>query len=509
MPVLVAVGEITERNTSGNGSTPVQLMASACQAAEKDAEVLGLLDSVSHMAATGLTVDAEQVKIPLSNAYKNVPHTVANLLGIKPSHFYYAATGGNTPQYLVNHFAEAISLGQCESVLLTGGEALATMLAKFDRWYKWFLPKGEWQDNPGTLPMLIGDSRSACNVHEHRHGLDLPANVYPLFENALQHHYGRTREVHRQKLGELYADLSHVAAGNEFAWFQNTSSESELVDASTKNRMVAYPYTKKLNSMIVVNQAAAVVLTSVAKAKQLGIAEHKWVYLHGCAQAHDIWNVSERIDFHSSPALQRCADEAFSMAGKCIDDIRYFDIYSCFPSAVQIACDAFGISHNDSRGLTLTGGLPYFGGPGNNYSMHAIVSMVRALRKNSGSYGLLNAVGWFLTKHALGVYACEPMEKQWRRSASDIYQDEILSQTGPKLVHNPCGKAQIETFTVLFSHKRTPVRAIVVGRLESGERFLANTPDDQDVMLELCRGDSIGRFGNTSSCNGNNTFNLT
>lgn len=508
IPVLVAAGQITERDRSGTGSVPLQLMAAACRNAEEDAATKGLLANVDHIAAIGLTVDAEQVKTPLSGAYKNVPKSVANRLGISPSRFSYSTTGGNTPQYLVNHFAEQIAMGHEQTVLLTGGETLATMLAKYNRWYKWLLPKGEWSDDPGGRPAFLGDDQAPCTAQEVNHGLNLPASVYPLFENALQHCYGRSISAHRQAIGELFSGFTKVAERNPHAWFQTARTASEITQECAANRMIAFPYTKYLNSMIVVNQAAAVVLTSVAKARSLGVPEHRWVFLHGCADAHDLWHLSERIDYHSSPAMQRCGQEALAMADRTINQIQHVDLYSCFPSAVQIACDAFGIAHDDPRGLSLTGGLPYFGGPGNSYSMHAIATMMQRLRSNPGDYGLHNAIGWFLTKHSLGVYTTEPLSKPWRRVQPSVYQPEILDKAGPKVVLQPSGQARVETFTVVFDREQQAKRGIIIGRLDGGERFVANTPRDVAMMNALCDGCAIGRSGTVESRGAKNIFRL-
>jgi len=143
-------------------------------------------------------------------------------------------------------------------------------------------------------------------MNEGEYGLNLPAKVYPLFDNALRIHYERTHTEHRQAIGELFSGLTHVASKNPYAWFQAKKSAEELITPS-----------------------AAVILTSVAKAKALGVSREKWVFLHGCADANDIWNISERDNLHTSPAMRAMATSALSMANKNIDDMAFFDIYSC------------------------------------------------------------------------------------------------------------------------------------------------------------------------------------
>ena len=165
------------------------------------------------------------------------------------------------------------------------------------------------------------------------------------------------------------------------------------------------PYTKLLNSNIQTDQAAALILCSDAVARELGIDRERWVHPHAAGHAYDHWFVSEREDLHSSPAIRFAARAALEAAGAGIDEIAHLDVYSCFPSAVQIGCRELGIDpFAETRPLTVTGGLTFAGGPGNNYVTHAIATLVERLREDPGSLGLTTAVGWYLTKHAVGIY---------------------------------------------------------------------------------------------------------
>src|ERR1700743_85786 len=185
--------------------------------------------------------------------------------------------------------------------------------------------------------------------------------------------------------------------------------------------------------------AAAVVMTSVAKARELGIAESKWVFLHGCADANDIWNVTERVNYHSSPAINMIGQRAFAMAGKSVANLNFIDLYSCFPSAVQLGCQELGIATDDKRGLTITGGLPYFGGAGDNYVMHSIVTMMEKLRSSPGAFGLCTANGWYVTKHSAGIYSTAPREGKWMREDPKSYQKDIDAMPHPRVVERPEG----------------------------------------------------------------------
>src|SRR5262249_49801438 len=234
------------------------------------------------------------------------------------------------------------------------------------------------------------------------------AQMHTVCENGLRAGAGQPTETPRRRPGRLCAGLSAVAAKNPQAWFPHARRADEIATVSPRNRMIGFPYPKLMNAIIEVDQAAAVLMTSVAEARALGIPQARWVYLWGSGQAHDRWFVSDRVDYVSSPAIREAGRQALAAAGIGIDRVHYFDVYSCFPAAVQIGCEALGIAADDPRPLTVTGGLPYFGGAGNNYAMHAIAEMMARVRARPGSIGLVTALGWYITKHAIGVYSATP-----------------------------------------------------------------------------------------------------
>jgi len=502
MPVLIGCGQVTDKRPPEEADTPIDLMVEVARKAALDAGPgQALLNEIDVIAAIGLTVDSPESGSGAQGMVRNVPNAVCKALNIDPAEKRYTHTGGNTPQLLVNRYAEKISQGDASAVLLVGAEALHTMIARL----KSGLDLDAWMDDSGGEPLMLGDSHPAASDHEMGYSMHTPSITYPLFENALRGKYGLSLAEHRRKLGDLYQRFNAVAAKNPLSWFPNERSADEIANVSDKNRYVGFPYTKFLNSIIQVNMGAAVILTSVAKARELGVADDRMVYLHGCADANDIWNVSERVNYHSSPAIRTMGQKALAMAGKTIDEMDYFDIYSCFPSAVQIACDELGIAHDDARGLTITGGLPYFGGPGNNYVMHSIAAMMNILRSKPGTFGLLNANGWFVTKHSMGIYSTTPVEGDWRREAPADYQQAILEEEHPPFTESPNGSATIETYTVL--HGRNGVeRALVIGRLDDGTRFIAETPDDKQTLRQMMDREMLGASGTVTAGEKKNLF---
>ena len=502
MPVLIGCGQLTDKRAPEEAGTPIELMVEVARKAAADAGPgQALLNEIDAIAALGLTVDSPESGSGASGMVRNVPHAVCTALNIDPVEQRYTHTGGNTPQMLVNRYAEKIAGGDVSAVLLVGAEALHTMIARL----KMGLDLDAWMDDTGGDPRMLGDSRAAASDHEVAYSMQTPSVTYPMFENALRGKYGLSLDEHRRKLGDLYQRFNAVAAQNPLSWFPTERSAEEIANVSDSNRYVGFPYTKFLNSIIQVNMGAAVIMTSVAKARELGVADERMVYLHGCADANDIWNVSERVNYHSSPAIRTMGQKALGMAGKTIDEMDYFDIYSCFPSAVQIACDELGIAHDDARGLTVTGGLPYFGGPGNNYVTHSIATMMDVLRSAPGTFGLLNANGWFITKHSMGIYSTTPPAVDWQRENPADYQQAILDEAHAPFTESPNGKATIETYTVL--HGRQGVeRALVIGLLEDGTRFIAETPDDEQTLQQMMEREMLGVSGVVSAGDEKNLF---
>ena len=502
MPVLIGCGQLTDRRPPEEAGTPIELMVEVARRAAADAGPgQALLDQIDAIAALGLTVDSPESGSGAGGMVRNVPQSVCTALNIDPAEKRYTHAGGNTPQMLVNRYAEKISRGDVSAVLLVGAEALHTMLSRL----KMGLDLDAWMDDSGDEPQMLGDSRPAASDHEMAYSIQTPSVTYPLFENALRGKYGLSLEEHRRKLGDLYQRFNAVAAKNPLSWFPTERSSDEIATVSESNRYVGFPYTKFLNSVIQVNMGAAVILTSVAKARELGVADDRMVYLHGCADANDIWNVSERGNYYSSPAIRTMGQKALAMSGKTVDEINYFDIYSCFPCAVQIACDELGIAHDDPRGLTITGGLPYFGGPGNNYVMHSIATMMDVLRSNPGKFGLLNANGWFITKHSMGIYSTTPLKDDWRRETPADYQQAILDEAHPPFTELPNGKATIETYTVLHGRKGVE-RALVIGLLDDGTRFIAETPNDEHTLRKMMDRDMLGASGTATAGEEKNLF---
>lgn len=486
-PVLVGVGQCTDRTPDVREcKSPLQLLQAAAELAARDA---GL--------ERQRLAELDQVVVVKSfrNEPRNPPEALARALGASRARRLLTSTGGHTPQWLVNRTAEQIARGELRLALLCGAEAIDTA-QRAERQDVTLA----WDDPSLTAPELLGEERRGTTKHEHRHGLSTPAYSYPLFENALRARHGWSLLQHREQLGRLFSRFSAVAARHPGAWFPHALAADEISEPGPDNRMIAFPYTKRMNAMNAVNQSAAVLLTSVAAARALGIDPARFVYLHGCADASDHFYLLERVDYTSSPAIARAGREALAMAEVGIDAIRWFDLYACFPSAVQIARDMLGIGRDDPRELTVTGGLPYHGGPGNNTTMHAIATMVERVRTDRAALGLVTGNGYYLTLHSIGIYGASPdpntrAGRPWQRVPPERYQSELDALPRPAVEEAPSGPARVETYTVVYDREGRPAQGIVIGRLEHGARFVAHTPTDRNLLEAMVGSEAIAMPG--------------
>lgn len=491
-PVLVGGGQLTQRDVDPAASRgPLEMMVETARRAAADAGVgPGLLRAVDSVAVVNV----------LTWEYGNAPRLLAERIGAHPTEEIYTRFGGDTPQRLVNETAAKIAAGRVRLALLAGGEALST-LAKASQ-ARIELP---WVSGGEGSPTVVGDARPALSEQEIAHGIEAPAHVYPLFETALRARYGRGVADHVSCLGVLCSRLSAVAASNPYAWFRHERTAAEVATPTSDNRIVGFPYTKYMNAVINVDQSAALLMASVAAARALAIPEDRWVYLWASAEATDRWFLSDRHHYHGSPAMRAAGGRALAAGGIDIGSVAYFDLYSCFPSALEIARDMLGIREDDPRALTVTGGLPYAGGPVNNYTMHAIVTMMEKLRAAPGTLGLITALGWYMTKHAIGIYSSAPPARPWHWTEA---YDDAIHGTGrvPSLAVEANGRGVVETCTVVHDREGLPKLGIVIGRLDDGRRFIANTPEDRTAFEALMVDTAVGQRGRVAATDGVNRF---
>jgi acetyl-CoA C-acetyltransferase len=489
-PVLIGGGQAIDRLGAADYAqlSAVGLGAKAAQAALADcgADVLAMSAAVDTIAGVRqFETTSPLARAPLGRA-DNYPRAVALRIGADPGRAILEVSGGQAPQHLVTELAGSIAAGQTQVALIVGSEAISTA--------RHFAGADDRPDFTETVGGSLEDRGYGLaglgSRHLAAHGLTDAPSQYALLENARRAREGLSRDAYAAEMGALFAPFTEVAAANPFAASPVRRDAAELVRLSEANRLIAEPYPRYLVARDQVNQGAAVLLASIAAARRLGVPEERWVFLAGHADARE-QRLLTRPDLSRSPAAARATELALELAGITMTDVATIDLYSCFPIPVFNICDAFGLAADDPRGLTLTGGLPYFGGAGNNYSMHAIVETLHRARQAPGSFGFVGANGGIMGKYSAGVYTTRPTP--WQAGRSAALQASLDERPRVEVDRRPTGPAVIETFTVRHGrdgHRR----GIVVGRLDSsGRRFVATVPPGEQELLDLLgEGDPFG-----------------
>jgi len=478
--VIIGVGQYVDRDADSDHE-PTALMLEAVRAAALDTGAADVLGATQLIAVVPV----------VSWRYRDPGAVLAEALGITAS-TWYPTVGGNTPQMLVNRLACAIAQGEVDLGIVTGGEAYRTRITarKAGDTLDWTKQDEgvapDWSDGG---PMSIGHPAELAR------GIVLPTQAYPLFENAIWHASGRTKADHLALVGEMWAGFSRVAAANPNAWRHDSFTAAEITTPTPDNRLVGSPYTKRMVSNPDVNMATGMIMCSIERARALGVTSDRWVFPHSGTDGHDFL-MSERPDFTSSPAIAVAGNRALELAGVSIDDVAHLDLYSCFPSAVQIAAKELAVPINQplpidqplARPLTVYGGLGFAGGPWNNPVGHALATMVEVLRNDPGSVALVTANGGNVEKHAFGVYSTDPLPGGFRHEEP---QGEIDGLGRVSVLESYEGPARIEAWTVMHERDGSPVRAHAACRTPSGERVWGVTSDG-DHMTRAIDEDLVG-----------------
>jgi acetyl-CoA C-acetyltransferase len=477
-PVVVGVGQTSQRVAADVARAPIDLLADAARAADDDT---GTSTSLLERADIVAVVAIGSWRYPDAGAF------LARELRITPRATAVSTVGGNSPQVLVSEFATRIQQGECDVVLIGGGESMHT------RWRARREPRVEltWETgDDAPCAWVIGDDRPGASDYEMAHLAVAPTMVYPLFETALRNELEHDVEQHQKHVSELWSGFAKVSEHNPHAWSHTAYSPEEIRTVSADNRMVCFPYPKRMCANIDVDQAAALLLCSYEAARAAGIADDRMVFLHSASAAHDHYFMTERWSLAASPAINASVRAALGAARIGIDDVAHLDLYSCFPSAVQIAAREIGVTGN-GRPLTVTGGLGFAGGPLNNYPTHAIATMVDVLRRDPDAYGLTTALGWYVTKHAVGVWSARPPEQPFTLSNAQAGVDALPARTPAGLIE---GEVSLEATAVSVERDGTPTLGIISALAADGSRALMNTRDTDvlsDMMVDAWEGKSV------------------
>ena len=452
-PVIVGAAQRTYRE---DPPPPLEQMEEVARAATRGS----LLDKVKSVAVV------DSFSWPVADPGS----ALSAALGIRPCETVRSARGGVGPLALIGDAAARVASGVLDAALVVGAEAMTPYMAA--------VKAGQetgWEDPGGEPSRVVGKDRDASHPLETEAGLIAPIFYYPLIEHAHRAAAGRSVDEHVAWVSSWWSRFSEVAASHPDAWSRSRFTPEEVATAGPSNRLVSSPYRKVMNANIQVDQAAAVVVCSAETAAAAGVPRDEWVFVHGSAGAEDEWFVGERASLHRSPAIAAI----FEALGR--PEVEHLDLYSCFPSAVQTAALEMGLSLDDVT-PTVTGGLAFFGGPANNYTLHSAVTLVDRLRESPGR-GLATAVGWYLTKHHALLLGSEPAEFSSHAPSVESARTTIIEGDVPH--------ALTESFTALYDRDGTPTMGILSAKNDAGRAF--GKSHDEEQVRALLDGEAIGR----------------
>ncbi len=449
-PVLVGVGIIDQRTDKPSEVKEAwQLMADAVSASAIDAG-----------ATESLLSDIDLISVPQGMwQYTDPARLVADSVGAAKATTVFAEIG-ILQQTLIGDACERISNGEINVAVVTGGEAkYRELMAK--------ITQTEISDThqQAAPDITLKPDAELWLKEESDAGLAMPVGFYAIMESAFRHSKGLSIEEHRDSLAKMYSRFSDIAADNPYAWKPMHIDADYIRDASDKNPMLAFPYTKLHNTSWNVDQAGALLFTSVAKAEALGIPKEKWVFPVASTESNAMNCVSQRKDLHRLPGARFCGEEALKHAGIKAKDVALLDLYSCFPIAVEAYAAELGVDLN--RDLTITGGMPFAGGPLNNYVIQSTCRMAQLLRNGSDEYGLVSSVSGMMTKQAYGLWASKPSANGFANIDVSV---QVKAETTP--VELDCsyeGEGIIVGYTVLYKGPEKN-RAIAVVDQPNGNR---------------------------------------
>jgi acetyl-CoA C-acetyltransferase len=472
-PVLAGVGQLLQRlEDPREAAEPLEMMVAALEQAGEDS------------AAPKLLRRADSIYV-LRGAwgYGDPGREVGRRLGSAPEETVGTPYGGNFSQACVIDAAREIQAGRRRVVLVTGAENGRSMRQAQRRGVD-LRETGA----PGAPDRMLAEDKAIFHEAELARGMNSASDIFAIIESAIRFARGETLEAHVERIAELWTGFNAVASGNPNAWIRRLHSAREIGRASRDNPMISYPYTRLMNANARVDMAAGLVLCSLETARNEGVPEEKLVFLHAATEANDSNFLSTRADFHRSPAIRIAGARALELAGRTIAEIDHFDLYSCFPSAVEVAATELGIP--EDRPLTVTGGLTFGGGPLNSYVLHAIARMAEVLREDRGSTGLVSANGGWLAKHAIGIYSTDPPADGFRYENPQKQVDALPLR---EAVVDWEGPVAVEAYTVAYRAGQPRIGHAAC--LTDDGRRTWGTIEDPAVLEAMTREEFCGRRG--------------
>lgn len=443
-PVLVGIGVASQREEDPERALePLDLMIAAVREAGRDA----LPEPAPLLAGVG------RIAVPKGRwRYANPGGEIARAIGAARGKSVLASVGV-LQQTLIGDACRAIEEDETDTALVVGGDAGYRILRATIKGVR--APERQQDDAPDVTLSPKDELRHPAELLA---GMKMPVGLYAIIESAYRAQHGWSVDAHRDRLAQMYARFSAIAADNPHAWNRKRIDAETIRNPSDRNPMQAFPYTKLHCSTWNVDQAAALLFCSRERADALGIPREKRIHPVASTESNHMTQVSTRAHLAACPGAGMAGRAALEAGELDIADLDLVELYTCFPVAVETYAAELGLPL--ARDLTVTGSMAFAGGPYNNYVLQATCRMGELLRAGRGRHGLVSSVSGVLTKQGFGLWSREPGPNGC--VLRDVSDDVARSIGTKRVLESAAGSGTIAGYTVLYERGVQPRGVAVV-----------------------------------------------
>ncbi len=167
---------------------------------------------------------------------------------------------------------------------------------------------------------------------------------------------------HRRKYGTTFEQFAKVSVKNHHHSTMNDKAMYQIetpLDTVMNAEMIAYPNTKLMCS-VNVDGAAAAVLASERKAKELGLG--RAVRVKASVLTSDPWQERDLVMPDVNSCTRLAAKAAYEMAGVGPEDINLVELHDCFATAEILHYENLGLCKDGEAGRMIDEGETALGG---------------------------------------------------------------------------------------------------------------------------------------------------